>query len=97
MTDSLFIFAEITPKPEHLADARDAIMGIVEETRKESGCRSFTVLEGVKPGAIYLFEEWDDQGALDDHYAKPYTAAVFAQYENWLAKPPKIKKLSLLG
>lgn len=97
MSNQLYIFAEITPKPQHLKDAHNAILGIVDQTRKENGCRSFDVFEGLEAGEIYLFEEWDDQNSLDVHYGKPYTAAVFASYEQWLAKPPKIKKLSRLG
>lgn len=97
MSDGPFIVAEITPKPEHLDDARNAILGIVDQTRDEQGCRSFTVLEGVVPGEITLFEDWDDQPALDAHYEQPYTAAVFASYQEWLAKPPVVKKLSHLG
>ena len=94
---SLYVFAEVTPKSEHLVDARAAILGIVDQTRNEKGCRSFSVFEGLKPGKIYLFEEWDDQAALDEHYEKPYTAAVFASYDQWLQSPPAVIKLSQLG
>lgn len=97
MTKPLFVFAEITPKPQHLEDARDAIVGIVDRTRTEPGCKSFDVFDGLEPGSLYLFEEWDDQSALDAHYKQPYTAAVFASYEKWLQKPPTIHKLSRLG
>ena len=87
---------KLTPKPEYLSDARSAILGIVEQTRQEKGCRSFDIFEGEEPGHIYLFEEWDDQAALDAHYAQPYTTAVFEQYQQWLAQPPEIKKFSKL-
>lgn len=97
MSDGLFVFAEITPKPEHLEEAREAILGILAETRAEPGCRSFTVLAPQEGGAICLFEEWEDQAALDTHYAQPYTARVFAAYQNWLAQPPVIQKLAHLG
>ncbi|MGJ8545710.1 MAG: putative quinol monooxygenase [Sulfitobacter sp.] len=97
MSDGLFVFAEITPKPEHLAQARAAILGILDQTRAERGCRSFDVLAPQEAGSICLFEEWEDQAALDAHYAQPYTAAVFASYQEWLAKPPMIKKMHRLG
>jgi len=97
MTKPLFVFAEITPKPQHLEDARDAIVGIIDQTRTEPGCKSFEVFDGLEAGSLYLFEEWHDQSALDAHYGQPYTAAVFASYEKWLQKPPTIHKLSRLG
>lgn len=97
MTKSLFIFAEITPKPQHLDEAREAIVGIVGPTQNEPGCHSFEVFDGVESGSLFLFEEWSDQGALDAHYAQSYTVAVFASYEEWLEKPPSIRKLSRVG
>ena len=87
------LFAEISPKPEHFAEAREAVMAIVEPTREEPGCVSFTLLDNEDEGRLYLFEEWRDQADLDAHYAKPYTAAVFQKYENWLQHPPIITKM----
>lgn len=97
MTKTLFVFAEIKPKPEHRNEVRDAILGVLDQTRSEDGCRSFDLFEGTNPGDICLFEEWDDQAALDAHYAQPYIAEVFAAYEEWLATPPEVKKLARIG
>lgn len=95
MSNPLFIFAEIKPKPEYFANAQQAIIDILDQTRSESGCRSFNLFEAPDRETLYLFEEWDDQNALDLHHAQPYTAAVFKSYESWLAEPPRI--LPLLG
>jgi quinol monooxygenase YgiN len=97
MPNPLFIFAEITPKPEHFKDALRAITGILEQTRAESGCHSFDLFEAPDQKALYLFEEWLDQDALDQHHAQPYTAAVFKAYEGWLAEPPRILPLHSLN
>lgn len=90
MPTPLFIFAEITPKPEHFEDAKQAILGILPQTRSESGCRSFNLFDGPDQDTLYLFEEWRDQDALDRHHAQPYTAAVFKSYQDWLSHPPRI-------
>jgi len=90
MSKSLFIFAEIKPKPEHYAEAKEAILGVLNLTRDEKGCRSFDLFNSPDQSTLYLYEEWDDQNALDEHYNKPYTAEVFKSYENWLAQPPRI-------
>lgn len=87
------IFAEITPKPEHFDEAREAVMSIVTPTREEPGCVSFTLLENEEEGRLYLFEEWRGEADLDAHYAKPYTAAVFKKYETWLQCAPAITKM----
>ncbi|MBB3993294.1 quinol monooxygenase YgiN [Sulfitobacter undariae] len=93
MSNALIIFAEITPKPEHFKDAQQAIIGILAQTRAESGCYSFKLFEAPDQDKLYLFEEWQDQDALDQHLAQPYTVAVFKSYEGWLAEPPRILPL----
>lgn len=90
MKKSLFIFAEIKPKAEHFEEAKTAIKDILSQTRSEQGCRSFNLFNSPDQSTLYLFEEWDDQNSLDEHYAQPYTTAVFKAYENWLAEPPRI-------
>ncbi|MEE4208254.1 MAG: putative quinol monooxygenase [Parvularcula sp.] len=96
MTDPLCIIATITPRAEHLADARDAILGIIDRTLAEPGCRAFRLLQG-EDGLLRLYEEWDDEAALEAHYAEDYTRAVFTAYEGWLAMPPDIVRLRRLG
>ncbi len=93
MTNTLFGFAKIAPKSEHFADAQDAILAIVEETRAESGCIQFTVLAEPDQGHIFLFEEWQDEAALSEHHGKPYTKAVMDNYDNWLAEPLRFETM----
>jgi len=92
------LFARITPKPEHFSAAREAILEIVPATRQESGCREFVLHEARDgSGQLFLYETWDDDAALEAHYARPYTRAVFARYQNWLAQPVEITKLTRLA
>lgn len=93
MPDPLYILAEIEQKPEHFKDARQAIIGIMDQTRAESGCRSSKLLEAPDQTILYLFEEWQDQDTLDQHHTQPYAPAIFKAYEGWLAKPPRILPL----
>ena len=96
MLAPLCIVATITPRPEHLADAREAILGIVERTCAEPGCRTFRLLEG-EDDRLRLYEEWDDEAALEAHHAQDYTRAVFAAYEGWLATRPDVVRLRRLA
>lgn len=93
MTKSLVIFAQIKPKPEHYDDAKTAIIGILAQTRSEPGCYQFQLNEGMEDDCLYLFEEWQNQTALDEHYAQPYVASVFESYQRWLAEPVNITRL----
>ena len=92
MFDPLCVVATIQPRPEHFEAARNAIAGIVSETLEEPGCQMFRLLEG-DDGYLRLYEEWDDEAALQAHYNQSYTKAVFASYENWLAEPVEVIRL----
>lgn len=91
--DSLFVFAHITPKEEHFEDAKQAILGILDATREESGCLQFELHEDPVEKHLFLYEEWTDASALEEHYQKPYTSAVFESYQGWLAAPVDIVKM----
>lgn len=92
---SLFVFAKIKPKSEYLSEARNAILGIIEQTCLESGCRQFVLHEGKDDDCLYLYEEWEDESMLAQHYEQPYTKAVFESYEQWLAVPVEVTKMTL--
>ena len=94
MNNPLVVIAQIKPKPEHYEDAKAAIIGIHSQTRSEAGCHQFQLNEGLEDDCLYLYEEWDDQAALDDHYAQPYVASVFESYKSWLAQSVEITKLT---
>ncbi|MDO9425916.1 MAG: putative quinol monooxygenase [Methylobacterium sp.] len=98
MSDPLTLFARISPKPEHRAAARDAVLDILAVTRSEPGCRRFTLHDDRDGGGdLYLYEVWDDEAALAAHHAQPYTRAVFDRYRTWLSEPVEITRLRAIG
>ena len=82
------VWAEVRLKPEHSDDAFAAVAAIVDATRAEPGCEQF-IPNRAADGApvVYIFERWRDRAAFDFHHAQPYTKAVYAKYEAWLAAP----------
>ncbi len=91
--NSLFIFARISPKNEHFEDAKQAIINILHQTREEPGCRQFELHENEVEKSLFLYEEWANESALEEHYQKPYTSAVFESYKEWLAASVEITKM----
>jgi quinol monooxygenase YgiN len=95
---NLTLFAKITPKPEHFEDAYVALKNILPATRAEKGCQYFTLHEDRdQAGALYLFEAWDDEAALEFHYKQDFVLDVKKSYETWLAKPLEITLMSELA
>lgn len=55
-------------EPENLAEVIDIYRELVRETRKESGCISYELLQqSDNPGELMLVEEWESQAHLDAH------------------------------
>ncbi|MEW2913187.1 putative quinol monooxygenase [Leisingera sp. JC11] len=97
MTSPFKLVAKITPKPEHMQDVRQSLLDVLEPTRAEAGCLKFRLLEGRDGTCFYLDEEWASDDALAAHYAADYITPIFAKYEDWLAKPVEIHKMTALA
>ncbi|HXZ14606.1 MAG TPA: putative quinol monooxygenase [Roseiarcus sp.] len=58
---------------ESLPAARAAMARMIEATRAEDGCASYSFAEDVlEPGLIHVFEIWRDAAALGRHGASPH-------------------------
>lgn len=97
MNEPLHIFARIAPKPEYYEATRDAILGIIPPTLAEPGCHAFVLHEGHDDGCLYLYETFADEDALAAHGRQSYTQAVFARYEEWLAEPLQVTRMTRLS
>ena len=94
MDQPLTIFARISPKPDYLEAARDAVLDIIPATHAEPGCIDFKLHDDMEgKGRLYLYEVWRDEAALTAHHEQPYTKAVFEQYQRWLSEPVEIIRL----
>ncbi|WP_095588508.1 putative quinol monooxygenase [Actibacterium ureilyticum] len=92
---TLSVFATITPKPEFRDQVEASLKSILAPTREEPGCHRFELHAGNDGDAnLYLVETWQDEAALQAHYAEPYITSVFASYGDWLAHPPAVIKMT---
>jgi quinol monooxygenase YgiN len=72
----LVIAGHIDLDPEKREAAISAAKEIMTETQKETGCISYTFSADLAdPGRFLIFEQWQDQEALDAHFATPHMAA----------------------
>jgi len=64
---------------------------VVEPTRKEKGCRRYSVMrDRSNPSVIGLLEEWETEADLKTHLALPHLQKIFAQLPDVLGAPPDI-------
>ncbi len=64
-------------KPDHEDDAIDFFGKLTQHTVKEAGCRMYLAHRSTtEPRRFFLYEQYDDQAALDAHRAAPH----FVQY-----------------
>jgi quinol monooxygenase YgiN len=75
----LVIAGEIEIDPANRDKAIAAALRVMEETRREPGCISYTFSgDFADLGRVRVFEEWESQAALDAHFASPHMAAFQA-------------------
>lgn len=73
------------------AQLKDAGLGLIEPTRKESGCISYHFHEDTKEKGLFLFyENWTSQEALEQHLAMPYLQEFRKVLDDVLAEPAEI-------
>ena len=58
-------------------DAAKALAGPMgTASRAEQGCHAYAFYQDLEdPGKIRIYEEWENQAALDAHFATPHMAA----------------------
>lgn len=72
----LVIIGSIRIPPANLTKARAVMARMIEASRAEAGCLAYWYAEDVlEPGLIRVAEAWNDQAALDRHFASPHIAA----------------------
>ena len=75
----LVIAGRIVIDPAKRAEGIAAARTMMEETRKEPGCISYTFSTDLSDeGLFHIFEEWESQDALDAHFQTPHMATFGA-------------------
>lgn len=71
----LLIVGTVRLSPANFERARPAMRRMVEASRAEAGCLEYSYAEDVlDPGLIHVKELWQDQLALDQHFASKHIA-----------------------
>ena len=57
----------------HIDRLRAAAIQMAQATRAEAGCRAYAFWQDIEDATHFrVYEEWDDQAALDAHFDTPH-------------------------
>ena len=72
----LLIVGTVRLPAGRLLDARPIMKATIETSRAEAGCVEYVYAEDVlDPGLIHVKEMWQNQAALDRHFASDHVAS----------------------
>jgi quinol monooxygenase YgiN len=95
---SLRVVARIKAKPEKVGEVRELLSGLVEPTRKESGCISYDLLQNTDDPTDFTFvEEWESEAALESHAASDHLKAIGPKLQPVVAEAPDIRTYLVVG
>ena len=94
----LIVAGSITTAPGERDTFLAAVVPMVTATRREPGCREYVF--SPDPGdddRVLLYELWDDQEALDGHFASDHMAAWIEARRTLDVVDADIKKYTISG
>ena len=80
-------------RPDKIDEARQAAIAMAATSSAEPGCRTYelsTLL--TDPLTFRLFEEWEDAGALAQHFQTDHFRAFSTALPAFLAEVPKFQR-----
>jgi quinol monooxygenase YgiN len=91
--DSLRVIAKVKARPDKVSELRSILTSLVEPTRKEPGCISYTLLQNNEdPTDFVLVEEWQSSTALQSHFATKHFRDALVKLPNLVAAEPDIQR-----
>ena len=79
-------------KPGHEGEAVDLFAKLTGPTRAEPGCRMYQAHRSPSdPRKFFLYEQYDDQAALDAHRAAPHFKELGRKLGEYLAGRPDVQ------
>jgi len=79
-------------KPGREADLRNALLALIEPTRKEVGCLQYDLhVHTDDPGRFVFYENWASGEHLSKHAASPHLTGFVEVAPDLLAEPMRVQ------
>jgi len=83
-------------KPERREEAQQLALRMATATRAESGCLTYQFYADLTdPATFFLFEEWENDEALNRHFQTPHMAEFQKHLPGLLAGPINVKRYTI--
>ncbi len=87
----LTVVAVIQAKEGKESEVKEALTGLIEPTRAESGCLQYELhVDEQNPGRFVFYENWTDKAALDAHLASEHLQNMGRITKDLLAAPVEL-------
>ena len=91
--DTLRVIARVKARPDKVNELLSLLSSLVEPTRKEPGCLSYTLLQNNQdPTDLTLVEEWKNNAALESHFATKHFKDAMTKVPNLVAAEPDVRR-----
>ncbi len=98
MQGTVHVLALFTAAPGKEVELEEALMVLVEPTRKEAGCIRYDLVRGLGKSAEFAFiEEWESAEHLDAHSQTPHVREVGSKAAGLLGAPASIERYRQIG
>ena len=75
--DAVILTAVVKAKPDQVEAVKEALVALVEPTRKEPGCLCYNLHQAKSdPTQFMFYEQWANQDAFDAHGKTPHMKAL---------------------
>lgn len=96
--ETLRVIARVKARPNKVGELLSVLSALVEPTRKEPGCLSYVLLQNNEDPTDFAFvEEWQNNGALESHFATKHFKDAMITLPNLLATEPEIRRYHVAG
>jgi len=93
--NEITLFVKVAAKSESTEKAKQALLDDVHGAWNENGNYKMEIYEAKnKPDIFYLFERWQNQEALENHFKQPYTGGAFDLQKADLTEPIEMNYLT---
>jgi quinol monooxygenase YgiN len=91
------VVARVVARPGKVNELRALLRGLVEPTRRESGCVTYELLQNTTDPTDFTFvEEWRSEKELDAHLQSPHLRNARVRLPELAAADPDIRRYTVV-